>query len=749
MNKEIKQLKQFFAFLISGLTLLFVVSLYWNIRNEYKNNNEYAIIEASASYNKDLLFRRWASMHGGVYVPVTDSTLPNPYLEFIPDRDISTVSGKNLTLMNPAYMTRQIFEIAENQYGVKGHITSLNPIRPENKADEWETKALKKFQEGLAEYSSLEEIDGIMHMRFMHAMKVEESCIKCHAEQGYKVGDIRGGISVSVPMDKYDQIAKTQTKILSLTHLTVYTLVLLLSILGYYVFLKELKKRDAVRQELFESEKKFKILYNNSPDMFISVSPKNANILMCNNTLLKKTGYTSEELIGSKIFKMYDECCMDEVKTNFEQFKNTGVVHNKELVVKRKNGSRILVNLNVTSVRNEKNEILYSISSWRDITEQKTAEANLRTTKRKAEEIQHKFLSLFQQAAAGVAIINSQTGEFLDINQKYCNICGYTKPEMLRSDFMKLTHPDDLNLDLLNMQKLKNKEISEFSMDKRYIRKDKSIIWVRLNVSPLRFNGSQLLTHIAIVEDITERKNMEIELLMAKERAEESNKLKTEFINNMSHEIRTPMNGIIGFSEFLENPEVTQEKREYYARIVQNSSRQLLHIIDDILEISTLGTKQVKVDTQEFFLNDLLMELFSIHNLKAQESNIHLYINKALENSASLINTDKFKLSKILNNLIENAIKYTISGYIEVGYLLSNESYQIYVKDTGIGIDPKNHQTIFERFSQEEKEISRKPGGIGLGLSIAKENAELLGGNISLESEKGKGSTFYVTIPFK
>lgn len=256
------------------------------------------------------------------------------------------------------------------------------------------------------------------------------------------------------------------------------------------------------------------------------------------------------------------------------------------------------------------------------------------------------------------------------------------------------------------------------------------------------------------IKDLINKKNAELllknqELTNAKERAEESARLKTEFLNNISHEIRTPMNGIIGFSELLDTPEISYEKRQYYSRIIQNSSHQLLRIIDDILEISNLETKQEKLNEIKFCLNEFLMELFSIFNLKSQGTGISFTIKKELSDNESHIITDKTKLNKILSNLLENAFRYTTTGSIEMGYSITDNNLVLYVKDTGIGIAAENQGIIFDRFSQVEKEISQKYGGLGLGLSISKENAKLLGGNITLESEKGKGSTFYISIPYK
>lgn len=183
-------------------TGIVVASASWALYSQNQHTLDTARIEAQASFDKDLVYRRWASLHGGVYVPVTEITQPNPYLD-VPHRDITTTDGQQLTLINPAYMTRQVHELAQEQYGAQGHITSLNPIRPDNTPDEWEADALRAFENGAIEASTVEMFNGEPHMRYMQAMVVEESCMTCHEYQGYEIGDIRGGISVSVPMQPF------------------------------------------------------------------------------------------------------------------------------------------------------------------------------------------------------------------------------------------------------------------------------------------------------------------------------------------------------------------------------------------------------------------------------------------------------------------------------------------------------------------------------------------------------------------
>lgn len=260
---------------------------------------------------------------------------------------------------------------------------------------------------------------------------------------------------------------------------------------------------------------------------------------------------------------------------------------------------------------------------------------------------------------------------------------------------------------------------------------------------------------VAIFKDVTELKEAEnrlvtknSELREAKNKAEESNRLKTEFINNMSHEIRTPLNGIIGFSKLLNKPNLTGEKRNHYINIINNSGKQLVRIIDDIIEISQLNTRRVKAIQKEVCLNDILLELFSIFDTTAKENNTPLYLIKPLSDEESIFQTDESKLKKVLSNLLENAFKYTNKGNVELGYKIENSELHIYVKDTGIGIPKTKQQLIFERFARNNIDLANNIGGLGLGLSIAKENTELLGGIIELQSELGVGSVFTIKLPY-
>ena len=251
-----------------------------------------------------------------------------------------------------------------------------------------------------------------------------------------------------------------------------------------------------------------------------------------------------------------------------------------------------------------------------------------------------------------------------------------------------------------------------------------------------------------IARDITERKQMECSLIKAKEKAEESDRLKTAFLHNISHEIRTPMNSIVGFSEFLKDTDLSVEKRNTYVDIIHNSSEQLLSIITDIISIATLEAGQESIFKCPVNVNVVLKTLYAQFEPKTKQKNIPLYLNCGLYDEEAIIQIDQTKFIQILLNLVNNAIKFTKQGFIKFGYEQKGEYLEFFIEDTGIGIPSHMHESIFERFRQVESTIANGYGGAGLGLSISKGYVELMGGKIWLSSEPDKGSTFYFTIPY-
>jgi len=409
-----------------------------------------------------------------------------------------------------------------------------------------------------------------------------------------------------------------------------------------------------------------------------------------------------------------------------------------EIVALRKDGTEFPVELSLSSWKNKEGQT-YFTGIIRDITEKKLALENLTLSEERLSQI-------IEVSKDWIWEVNTK-GLYTYTSGIVEEMLGYKSNEIVNNKYFYDFFPEE------KREKLKKIIFEAFKQKKIFhnfinssISKSGGIVWFSMSGIPILDNKGDLIGYRGANCDITKCVNSEKALLEAKEKVEESANLKREFIQNLSHEIRTPMNGILGFSELLNDSDLTKEKQSEYVEIIQNSSTQLLHVIDDLLEISILDTNQLKKQEGKVNLNKLLEELFSVFQLKNKNNKVSFCIKKGLPNKQSILLTDKKILKKVLGILIENAFKFTQKGFVELGYQLRGDKIELYVKDSGIGINKENYDLIFELFSQEEKELSQKVGGLGLGLSIAKKSIQLLGGDIRVASEKGKGATFFVTV---
>ncbi len=276
-------------------------------------------------------------------------------------------------------------------------------------------------------------------------------------------------------------------------------------------------------------------------------------------------------------------------------------------------------------------------------------------------------------------------------------------------------------------------------MEDRMIKSEEAEMKIRIYASQLE-------------QEIEQRKQAELELIEALKRAEESDGLKSAFLANMSHEIRTPMNGILGFAELLKEPDLTGEQQQEYIKIIEKSGARMLNIINDIIDISKIESGQMKAVLQETNINEQLEFIYQLFNREVEHKGLSFSLKKVSLPPESIVETDREKLYAILTNLVKNSIKYTSKGFIEFGCDVVETNHELFlqyfVRDTGIGIPKNRHEAIFERFIQVDVFDKMARQGAGLGLAISKAYVEMLGGKIWIESEEGKGSTFYFTIPY-
>jgi PAS domain S-box-containing protein len=281
-------------------TAVVAMSLGWSIHSEYINATKQVMNRADEAFDKDIVYRKWVAGHGGVYVPVTDETPVNPYLDHLKERDIKTPSGRKLTLVNPAYMTRQVFELGKEKFGIRGHITSLNPIRPENAPDAWEKKTLETFNLGNEEVYSIEDIDSEPYMRLMRPFVTEQRCLKCHAKQGYKIGDIRGGLSISVAMKPHWAAMTNHLAGDSIGHFVIWLFGLFGIVIGGHNINLSISKAKQARDALCKTNEKLNISIDNMPNIYI-LCGTDMRVLEWNRTAEKIFGYSKKEVSGKEV----------------------------------------------------------------------------------------------------------------------------------------------------------------------------------------------------------------------------------------------------------------------------------------------------------------------------------------------------------------------------------------------------------------------------------------------------------------
>jgi PAS domain S-box-containing protein len=342
-------------------------------------------------------------------------------------------------------------------------------------------------------------------------------------------------------------------------------------------------------------------------------------------------------------------------------------------------------------------------------------------------------------------IITNQKGIIEYVNPKFSKITGFTSEEAIGQSpgILKSGHHSDLFYkELWDRINSGNDWYGEM-MNKK---KSGEFYWENVLISPMTDENSAITHFVGIKEDITEKKAMIGNLITAKEKAEENDRLKTAFLHNISHEIRTPLNAIVGFSTFLKDKNLTDEQRETYSNIIISSNDHLLSVIDGIMKISHIEAGQVSINKTEADVSKIINILYNQFKPQAIKKNLAFILDDKIEKGTMLV-TDEGKLRQILVNLLENAMKFTDKGYIEMGCRMNEKFIEFIIEDTGIGVPEEEQEKIFERFYQAKKSNSRIYSGAGLGLSISSGYAELLGGRLTVKSTPGKGSVFTLSIP--
>jgi len=484
-------------------TLVLVGLLVWNLQGHKKHLLESVTRYARSSYNRDVVYRHWMAIHGGVYVPPTAETPPNPYLAKLPRRDVTTATGMKLTLINPAYMTRQVFELGRQQYGYQGHqghITSLKPLRPGNRPDSWEKKALSMFEAGTSEVVEVQVLDGDRYLRLMRPLVTEKGCLKCHADQGCKPGDILGGISISVNLKPILAVAHRHWQTVGYWYGAVWLLGLLGIFFVYFRSSKNLQRFGIQEKLLRQSRDHFKTFFQRAPVGFQSVA-EDGTVLEVNETWLVLLGYQVDEVVGKKFAAFLGPESVAEYRLFFAQFKVAGHMEGVVLDLKRRDGRIIKGNYYGRVEYGAKGTFQRTICVFYDITENFKQQETIA-------ELQRRNAEILGAAGEGILVLDMERRHTF-INPAALEMLGYTPEELLGRDSHETWHrsvdSDDISVQgscliCLAIEKGAKKSRVITSLWRR----DGTSFPAELTLSTIREGGNPTAT-VVVFNDISER----------------------------------------------------------------------------------------------------------------------------------------------------------------------------------------------------------------------------------------------------
>ena len=734
--------------IIVGGFLLFGIFQIQHVQQKMVKN------EARANFNKDQAFRLWATTHGGVYVPITEKTPQNPYLSHVKDRDIKTPDGKALTLMNPAYMLRQTMEEYESLYGIRGHLTSLKYFRPETAPDEWEKSTLQKFEIGAKDIFEVTEKDGKPYFRYMSPMIVEKGCLKCHGHQGYQVGGVRGGVSVSVPMAPYlaNQYRQTITYAFSLGILW------LLGLSGFIWANRGLKnrarERDIAEAELREREARYGQLFNSGNDaVFVHglVKGETGKFTEINDVACIRLGYRREELLRMSPSDIDAEGMEVERRRALEMMAKTGQCV-FEMVHVAKSGDRIPMEISSSVIEIGGDRHVLSIA--RDITERIQAEETVRENKEILQKIFDGILDplIMLNANLEVRLLNKAASEYYFVDQE--SVLGKPCYQAFKARSEPCIGCDvPVAISAAQSTAFERKGLSgPYGFEK-------------ISIYLLNERNGEPKEFIMRIHDITERKLIERQIIQSEKMASLG-----VLMSSVAHEINNPNNFIsfnipilkdyinemipfideyaVGRPEFMLCNQTYPEFRQDIFNLlvnIENGSVRISSFVSNLREYSQYRGKKPRIRVE---LKDIIEKVLSICHSKIRNS-VKSFVKNVPEHLPAIY-TEPYTIDQILINFLVNASQAADkeNSWIKLNIIVNDVGQQhisIEVSDNGCGMDEETQLKIFDPFFTTKSPVD----GTGLGLYVCHTLAERLKGRIEIESEPGEGSMFRLILPLK
>lgn len=788
-------------FIVTGAfwTLLLVALSMDRVMDRHQNADELAASEVNVHYKSMLIFRKWVAVHGGVYVPVDEITPPNPYLD-IPEREITTPSGKLLTLMNPAYVLRQVYEMYESESGVKGRLTSLKPIRPANAPDDWERAALMAIERGEAkEMSERLMIAGKPYLRMLKPFYVEKPCLKCHAKQGYKLGDIRGGISAIIPLEKFIVRRDAEIREMLETHLFIWILGVCGIGVSNWLLIGYIRRREEAENKLMETNESLRNVMDNASNAIVALNAK-GEIQFVNKAAEVAGGYASDEIIGRRFRELL---AGDDAKAEGERIfvscLNGESRKGVQTRIVRKDGQIRILLFNLSPIFDTRGAVIRIVATADDITERKRAE-EAEAMRRRVTETNSKMQSTFISGKKPNVVFDEIINILVEFTQsEFGFIAEYFRDDggkpylkslaisdMAWSEETKKIYEESRvtglrfdNLDRIYGMPAKTGE-PYISNDVPHdplsvgaprghppirsfmglpIHKGKDLLAVlgvanrpggysRLfadGMAPLLSTCANILS--AVRDERVERRRQE-ELLAAKDRAEEATKEKEMYISLIAHDLKAPFTSTIGFLRLLSMDEGIPIRGKYGELLdaTIHGSERAVNMIDEVLHITRFHMLGATARKRFFDGFKAAFTVTANYHHVADGKGVEL-VNEVAEGTR--LYADPVLVEEVLNNLVINAIKFTRKGDRITVFTPSGDLGSIGVKDTGVGVDEKMIPNIFRHDVKTTAIGTAGETGTGLGLPLCQDIMKAHGGALTVESVKGKGSVFTARLPYR
>ena len=680
------------ALVLAFWTLLIAGSLSWNLWAEQQAMLHQVAIEAEANFEKDVAFRRWAAQQGGVYAPVSSHIRPNPYLVKLPERDLTTPSGRRLTLVNPAYMTRQVYELAARQSGIRGHITSAKPIRPGNRPDRWESQALAAFSRGEKLCSTLSRIDGQPFFRFMRPFLVEQDCLGCHDSQGYQVGDVAGGISISIPMAPYYVVRRAQFLTMGAWHFLIYLTGCGLLLWGGAIIRRRLLENEQARRGLDLDRQRFESLFAIAR-MRCGSERELIDFALAESVRLSSSelGYFHFYHPDSQEIELYAwnsaarrDCGLNpaELKTRYPLAETgvwadclrglTAVIHNDlgslpsrkgypagHVAISRYLGIPILEQGQARAVLGVANKPgpyteddvlqlnLFAATLW-ELLKARRVEGELQGERQRLA----LFRELMEQSNDAVFIADPETGRILDVNLQACRSLGYSREELLGLTVMEVD-PNVVEAAVWQQRSQALRDKPNAIIISEHRRRDGVLFPVEINASYLTHGERGYV--LGTVRDISDRRRAAEELKCYQTNLEGMVAERTAELNDKTQAL-----------------ERSQEALLYLLEDVNDSQRDLQAANQRLTELDRLKSMFIASMSHELRtplnsiigFSTILLNEWSGHLNPEQKTNQAIVLKNG-QHLLALIN-DVIDLSKVEAGMIESSLEeFDLDGLIK------------------------------------------------------------------------------------